>query len=282
MLVKLKLLSAGYCTHRECVTIQGGSLKQKKFPAICALINHPQKGYILFDTGYTEKFFEESKGFPLSIYPKVTPVYIQENDTLKKQLKSNGVRPEEISYIFISHFHADHISGLNDFSKAKFICSRESYNSVKDLRGVKALLKGFMKGLVPSDFEERALFVEDIPISNLQEDMSPFHHCYDIFSDSSIRAVKLPGHAKGQYGVIVNDETCGRFFLVADSCWSSKAFREYKLPSNITYLIHDNKSEYKDTLHKLHKLHLKNKNIKIIPSHCDEVWGKIKAVNDVR
>jgi glyoxylase-like metal-dependent hydrolase (beta-lactamase superfamily II) len=269
------LFSAGYCSHPECITIKGGRWCSQKYPALCALIKHPEYGNILFDTGYSPRFFEETKKWPLWLYKKITPVKIPNEETLIYQLQQKDINPEDIAYIVLSHFHADHIAGIRDFPNAKIICSRLGFNAVKRTKGIAALKKGFIAGLLPDDFESRLTFLEDkkaIPLDNF---MRPFVEGVDIFGDGSLIAVSLPGHAVGQFGLLFTDSSQKQVFLVADSCWSSKAYRDYKLPSTITYLIHDKKSAYQNTLSKLHRLYNQNKKIRIVPSHCQEVWQEL-------
>lgn len=77
--------------------------------------------------------------------------------------------------------------------------------------------------------------------------ISPFEQGYDLFSDGSVFAIALPGHAKGQYGVVFQDQNNETVFLCADACWSSRAYKEYKLPHFITRLIHHDWRSYKST-----------------------------------
>ena len=269
ILLEYQLFVAGHCQHLECITIKGGKFKTKKYPAICALIKHPQ-GNILFDTGYSSRFYHETRKWPFWIYKKITPVSIGPNQTLISTLKSQHLESKDIKFIILSHFHADHIAGIKDFPEAKIICSKVAWNDVWNSRGFKALKKGFLAGLLPEDFNSRVSFVEDKNQILLNEQMKPFDKGFDIFGDGSLNAITLAGHAKGQIGLLFDD-----IFLVADSCWSSKAYRLYIPPSIFTYLIHDNKKAYKETLMKIHQLYKNNKKIKIIPSHCEEIWEEI-------
>mgnify|MGYP003350992870 CR=1 FL=1 len=50
--VKYQLFEVGHCKHCERITKKTGRLRAANFPAIVALISHPTKGKILFDTGY--------------------------------------------------------------------------------------------------------------------------------------------------------------------------------------------------------------------------------------
>lgn len=267
-------MSAGYCTHLESITIRGGKWRSQQYPALCTLIQHPEYGNILYDTGYSSRFFTETKRWPYSLYNIITPVKISEEHTLIHQLQKDGIKPEDISYIIISHFHADHVAGLKDFPNAKMIFSRDGYNAVKGRTGFSALRKAYLSGLLPNDFVEKAIFIEDRNTIILDKAMAPFDKGTDIFGDGSVIAIDLSGHAIGQIGILFNSNE-QQVFLVADSCWSSKAYREYKLPSSITYLIHDNKSTYQHTLKKLYDLYSNNKDVKIVPSHCQEIWHEI-------
>ena len=51
----------------------------------------------------------------------ITKVVIEDHQELKNQLQSFGIKTNDINHIIISHFHADHIGGLQDFPNAK-IC----------------------------------------------------------------------------------------------------------------------------------------------------------------
>jgi glyoxylase-like metal-dependent hydrolase (beta-lactamase superfamily II) len=274
-LLKYQLFVAGHCKHLEYVTIKGGKFKSKNYPAICALISHPQ-GNILFDTGYSLRFYSETKKWPFWLYKKITPVFIPQNQTLISILQSHKLESQDIKFIILSHFHADHIGGIKDFPKAKIICSKSAFDNVKNSKGLKALLKGFLSGLLPNDFNARVDFLENKKQILLDKKMQPFDTGFDIFGDGSLIAISLPGHAKGQIGLFFHDQN-QPIFLVADSCWSSQAYRNYQLPNAITYLLHDNKNEYQETLKKLHHLYKNNKEIKIIPSHCEEIWNEILA-----
>lgn len=272
MSVKVKFFQAGYCTHPEAVVIRGGRWKISNFPSLFALITHPQLGYILFDTGYSERFFQETKKFPFQIYALTTPVYFQSEDSAVYQLQKEGIEATEINYIIISHFHADHIGGLLDFPNAKFICFQSAYQAVRDLQGIKALKAGFLSGLLPLDFAERVIFVEDKPIVSLPSRFNPFENGIDLFSDGSLLAVELPGHAIGQLGLFFTDFDNQDYFLIADACWLSRAYQELVLPSPITKLIFSNQKEYVDTLEKIHHLYKLNPQIQVIPTHCSNIF----------
>src|SRR5690625_6199902 len=127
----LSLYQAGYCTQRADIVLQDEKRKEMKLPALFSLIEHPTHGYILFDTGYSERFYEATAVVPYSIYAKVTPVVLRSGESAIEQLVKKGIKPQDIAYVFISHFYDGHIAGLKDFPHSQFICSREGYDSIK-------------------------------------------------------------------------------------------------------------------------------------------------------
>ncbi|HEY9596504.1 MAG TPA: MBL fold metallo-hydrolase [Cyanophyceae cyanobacterium] len=276
MTLKVTFFQAGYCTHPEAVVIRDGRWKTTNFPSLFALISHQKLGAILFDTGYSNRFFEETRHFPFRLYALTTPVYFQPEDSAVYQLQKQGIEPEAVQSIIISHFHADHIGSLRDFPHARFICFQSAYEAVKYRRGINALKAGFLSGLLPSDFEQRAIFVEDKQRVSLPPQYAPFDTGFDLFGDSSLFAVELPGHATGQLGLFFSDTDNQNYFLIADACWLSRAYQEFVKPHPIANLIFSNGQEYDDTLSKIHQLHQLNPELKIIPTHCPTTWDELQ------
>lgn len=276
--VKVTFLKVGSCTHPEAILVKGGRWKVSQLPALATMIEHPQAGIILFDTGYSPRFFQETRAFPARFYAWITPVQLDETESLLNQLQKRGISMNDISQIIISHFHADHIGGLRDFPQTKFICFESAYRAVKSLTGVSAVMAGFLPGLLPEDFGDRAFFLPPEKSAPLPQHYYPFTQGYDLLGDSSILAVELPGHTAGQMGIFVTDEQEKTYFLIADACWLSRAYQEFLNPHPLTRLITANAAEYQQTLQKIHQLHHHSPQIKIIPSHCPEAWQQLEAL----
>ena len=278
--MNINIFKTGYCIHPEKAAIKSGSFNSVKFPASFALINHPTKGYILFDTGYSLRFYEETKKFPYNIYAKITPVYIKEEETASKQLEKLGISSKEISYVILSHFHADHIGGCFDFPNAKFICSQKDYMSIKDKKGLSALKNGFIPKLLPNDFNQRTIFIETKNLINLPIINEEFPVGYDLFDDGSILAVNLEGHSKGQFGIFLSAKN-KTYFFIGDACWLSKSYKELVMPSKIANIIMSDNKKFIDNINKLHSFNKNHPHIKIIPSHClDTLDKEMKLLED--
>lgn len=113
-----RLLKVDHCAHPECVVMRGGRWRSTLFPALCGLLAHPTRGWILFDTGYSSHFTQATAPFPERLYRWVTPLTLTPADTLLAQLARLGISADEIRYVIISHMHGDHIAGLKDFPNA--------------------------------------------------------------------------------------------------------------------------------------------------------------------
>lgn len=274
--VSLRLFAAGSCVHPEGVIMQGAPMRPCTFPALVALIEHPEHGALLFDTGYSERFHQETATYPNRLYAKLTPVSFTPEESAAVQLAALGIPPERIKTVVLSHFHADHVGAARDFPAARYLYSAESYAAMRPLGAFGAVRAGFLKGLLPEDFEARSAHFEDLPSCELGAAYAPFDRGTDLFGDRSVVAIPLPGHAVGHYGLMVQTAD-GPVFLVADAVYKTRAFQEHRRPMGIARLIFADWKGYLDTLSRLHAFHRARPDVLIMPAHCQEAWEAWQA-----
>lgn len=266
--IRYQTFADGFCRQLEAFSIRGGRFRMIQFPSMMALLEHPDQGALLFDTGYTRRFFSATSKLPYALYRWITPVTLHEESTAKAFLKRRGIPPDSLKHVFLSHFHADHMGGLCDFKNATIHCTREGYDSVKDRTGFSALRHAYLPELLPSDFPSRARFLEGKTVP-LDDTWRPFTEGWDLFGDRSLIAVSLPGHAIGQVGLAFQDHDGKPVFLVSDACWSREAFRQNLPPALLGWVPQAQRKAYRRTLESLHELHRRNPAITIIPTHAD-------------
>lgn len=272
MTVTLTLLQAGYCTCPEHLARGRGPWTNTRFPALFALVQHPRFGNLLFDTGYSTEFFRATRPWPYRVYRHMTPVTLREEESAVNQLAARGLRPGDIDHVLISHFHADHVSALKDFPKARYRYFPEAYEHVRGRRGLRALGAAYLPDVMPGDFDARAQPL--LQTRPLPPAYAPFREGVDVWGDESLWAVRLPGHAVGQLGLLARTADGLEYFLVADACWHSSAFRDNHPPHPLANLLFANPAAYRYTLGQLHQFHQSAPQVRLIPSHCDEAAAR--------
>jgi len=127
--------------------MRGGRWASMMFPALCGLLQHPTRGWILFDTGYSNHFIEATRQFPERMYRWITPLSLPPEETLLAQLQASGITAGDIRHVVISHMHGDHIAGLRDFPNASFITMRAEHETMQRKSRIGGLLHAFLAGL---------------------------------------------------------------------------------------------------------------------------------------
>ncbi len=261
----------GYCSGPLAMTQRGAPWRIGRFPAGIAVLRHPVRGTILFDTGYGRLFEEATTPFPERIYRWLTPVTFDADDSLTKQLQKHGIAQPDL--VFLSHLHADHVSGLFDLHAIPpVITSRQAIEKLAAPRlatlqaGCPALIRDRLKSL-------NLQAVESLPCVSLATyGLEAFGNGYDLLGDQSALVVELPGHGFGQTGLFLPATTLGAIFLVADAIWSLEALRQNRLPPDMTLRRLGDRNAFIDTFAKLRAFHLANPQVRIMASHCMEAY----------
>lgn len=272
MKIRFWLKTAGYCESHQNFVLRGARRKKITFPGSYGLIQHPEKGWILFDTGYTRRFHEETRSFPGKIYGMITPVSIQAEEEAREAIKAHGISAADIQHIIVSHFHADHIGGLKDFPNASFYCSKRAFEASLAYKGIQAVRRGMLPGHIPEDFKNRVQIINSGSFCSVKHPQ--LGSLVDLFGDQSILLVDLPGHAAGQVGALLQAED-GEVFLVADAAWVKENYEEEWLPHPIVRLFFDSWTDFRDSLQKVRAYHLAHPENLIIPTHCEATHQQV-------
>ncbi|WP_328796926.1 MBL fold metallo-hydrolase [Luteimonas deserti] len=268
MRVQLTLFDVGHCRHCERVTLAGGRWASVTFPSMVALIVHPTEGAILYDTGYAPHFIGATAAFPERAYRWATPAALPQAQRLEVQLAACGLRPSDIRWCLVSHFHADHIAGLRDLPSARFMCMREDLEGMRAMSRLRGLRNGWLPALVPDDFDARVRYAGDGIARALPAPWTTLGEGVDLFGDGSLFAVAMPGHAPRQMGLCLRDAQDRAVLLCADACWSHLTFRERRLPTWPARLVTHDWAAYVRTVERLHALARTAPDVAILPSHC--------------
>jgi glyoxylase-like metal-dependent hydrolase (beta-lactamase superfamily II) len=267
--VTCHLLDTGYCLASEHRLIRGGQRREVRCHSLVALLRHPAQGWLLWDAGYAPRMLDATERMPYALYRRVTPLRLNPALAVVHQLARWDLTPRDIRRVIVSHFHADHIAGLRDFPDATFSATRAAYAGIVDRTGIAALRRGYIPMLLPDDFAQRA---ELLPVFTGDE-LPGIGATHDLFGDGALRLVALPGHARGQMGLLAQTAR-GPLLFAADGCWLTRSITTNTPPHPITNLLVDDPRAVRRTIGGLHAFALARPDVTIIPSHCPEAFAR--------
>ncbi len=154
----------------------------KPFTFSCYLIHHGADTMI-WDTGFL---------------PGSTPSAT--NKPLAELLKQVGVNPDEVKYIGISHFHADHTGQLAPFKNATLLIGKADWDG---LNATPPLVGANVKGFAEWIAEKRKT--------------EPLSADKDVFGDGTVTMLRAPGHTPGHSILLVRLKDMGPVILSGDA-----------------------------------------------------------------
>lgn len=212
----------------NCNIIQASGLTTKKkdriwLPVSCYLIEHP-KGKILVDCGWHRNMSPkgkydkqaQTKSLGSRILYFINQGFVEKGKTIDEQLKKIGIESQDLDYVILTHLDCDHVNGLELVKDAKKILV--SNEELKYVNKKSPIIK----------IRFNSKWWKDTKIQGFEwnDTLGPFHKSYDLFGDSSIQLVHIPGHSNGLCAVkIMNDE--GKYVLLfSDGGYAEKSWKE--------------------------------------------------------
>src|SRR5688572_29077316 len=153
--------------------------QEKWFSNNCYLIQH-ERGTLLWETGLPDSVAAQKDGID-------TPnIRMFRDKTLIEQLASLGVKPDDITFVAMSHSHGDHIGNAKAFVKPKFLMQKLEHE--------------FAMKMVPKPLNDAT------NVQILEGD-------HDVFGDGSVTIVSTPGHTPGHQVLLVKLPKTGALIL---------------------------------------------------------------------
>ena len=119
--MKLYVFSSGALNLDKSI-IQNGSSGKVQIPVGFYLIRHP-KGDVLFDCGNNDKIITDPDywgPFVKALDPGRSP-----DVAIDAQLAKINVKPSDIKYVVLGHFHVDHAGNIGKFLDSTFVYQRD-------------------------------------------------------------------------------------------------------------------------------------------------------------
>ena len=195
---------------------------QIRIPVAMFVIKHP-KGNVLFDTGNNDKIIKDPSYWGpnfAALKPVNTP-----DISIESQLARIDMKPDDITYVVVSHMHLDHGGNVGKFPNSTLVIQRDEieYAMFPD--------EPFAGAFIPGDVAELRSGVGEkkpnaLPMLILEKSD------LDIFGDGSIVVKRARGHTKGGQMLVVRLPNTGPVILTGDAAY----FRENvtkSIPPNI-------------------------------------------------
>ncbi len=151
------------------------------FTYSCYLIKHNDQ-YLMWDAGQPDNG---------------SPVAPKKNFTVL--LKELGLKPEQITYLGISHYHGDHVGQAPLLPDAKLLIGKGDWEAIT--------------GVAPSPMASAAPFEPWISGGGEVEAVSGDK---DIFGDGSVIMLTMPGHTPGHSSLLVRLKDMGNVLISGD------------------------------------------------------------------
>src|SRR5262245_19301691 len=217
----------------ERLVLAGGRWSRIEIPIRYGLWVHERHGPVLIDTGYSPRVTQgRQRSFALRLYNALLKPRLIESAAPLAQLSALGFGPLEVTRIVITHFHADHVAGLNDFPNARIVASSDAFRRLMRMSTPGQLHNVFYPELLPDDLADRLLPIEASRATALPYGLG---EGFDLFGDGSLVAVPLPGHALGHHGLFWPQHS---MLYAVDAQWLIQAILEERLPrgpARLTY-----------------------------------------------
>jgi glyoxylase-like metal-dependent hydrolase (beta-lactamase superfamily II) len=217
--MKLYVFSSGALNLDKSI-IQNGSSGKIQIPVGFFLIRHP-KGDVLFDCGNNDKIIINPDywgPFVKALDPGRSP-----DIAIDTQLSKINVKPSDIKYVVLGHFHVDHAGNIGKFLDSTFVYQRDEVrNAFWPAPGYAtffitddfAMLRNSIGGPMPSKYKT----------IELDGDL-------DLFGDNSIYIHRTVSHTPGSQMMIVRLPKTGTVVLTSDAVYLQENLDKNILPS---------------------------------------------------
>ena len=120
--------------------------------------------------------------------------------SLVDALAKADVKPDQIKYIGISHYHADHTGQIASFPKATLLIGAREWDAISSPKPAEGVNFKPFESWIKGDSK-----VEPQPIDK------------DVFGDGSVIVLRTPGHTPGHQSLLVKLSQMGPVIITGDA-----------------------------------------------------------------
>ena len=185
------------------------------------IIDHPEQGRFLIDTGVSQSIAHDDEHSPI---PDLVKPWIH-YDKLKVYQSTNDIvaKAKPIQGVFLTHLHADHIMGMQDISKETPIYIGPGEAAAKSLQNLLSqnLTDALLSGHSP---------LRELSFATAQDPQSQW---LDFFGDASLQILWVPGHTPGSLAFLIQTAE-GYQLVTGDTCHTAWGWTHRVTPGTFT------------------------------------------------
>jgi len=251
--------------------VEGGADRAVQIPIPFYVIRHP-KGIVLFDSGFGLEYRDQIAGWWVNrAIEHLMPTEFSEKDATVRQLEREGIRPDEVVAIVISHLHYDHAGGLRDFPNAKVIVSRKEWENANVGRWT-ARFRGVIREQLQG-VESRLQLIDYPPESAL----GPFLGSFDVFGDRSLILLSTPGHTPGHQSLLVTTGSGKEVLLTGDAVWVREGYEKPSPKSFWARHLEEDAEPAWASTRAIHQFVEMRPDLLVIPGHDPDLWSQLPS-----
>lgn len=218
--MKLYVFSSGALTIGKHILQNLAPQDTIKVPVGFFVVMHP-KGNVLFDTGNNDKIITDPSYWGPA-FQRLSPVNTPDM-AIDTQLGRIGLKPDDITYVVVSHLHLDHGGNVGKFPNSTLVVQKD------EIRNAFWPEPGTAGPYIPGDIAPlRSDLGEAMPnkykMIQLNGDM-------DIFGDGSVVVKRWVGHTPGSQMMVVRLPKTGTIILTGDNVYFRENVEKNILPN---------------------------------------------------
>ena len=218
--MKLYVFSSGALTIGKHILQNLAPQDTIKVPVGFFVVMHP-KGNVLFDTGNNDKIITDPSYWGPA-FQRLSPVNTPDM-AIDAQLGRIGLKPDDITYVVVSHLHLDHGGNVGKFPNSTLVVQKD------EIRNAFWPEPGTAGPYIPGDIAPlRSDLGEAMPnkykMIQLNGDM-------DIFGDGSVVVKRWVGHTPGSQMMVVRLPKTGTIILTGDNVYFRENVEKNILPN---------------------------------------------------
>jgi glyoxylase-like metal-dependent hydrolase (beta-lactamase superfamily II) len=203
-------------THaNERVVVQGGGGTRMDLPVWVYAFEHPTQGLVLIDAGFPRRTAADVADYPGRRMANLLSLEMAPGAAAVDQLPAAGLDPGAVAHIVLTHMHADHVGGIEDFPAATVHVGAGEWEGA--LKGG-PLGKPDTSPYLGREGVEHHSFEGSGPYG-------PFERHVDLFGDGSLILLEARGHTAGHMAVLLNLKG-GSYLFTGDCAWIDRHWQE--------------------------------------------------------